>query len=104
MVECEPRSDVVALAAAAFLCVFGCLWLGADLHPSLVASLLVQHSLRHGDVADLRRFNSVAYGRAAQPGTKIDAQSRTADTFGCSVADRNRQLGRSPRHTAGSAG
>ena len=45
------------VVSAAFLCLLGRLWLRSDLHPSVVAALLVQHALWHGNAADLRAIS-----------------------------------------------
>ena len=39
------------MAASSLLCVFGVVWFCADFSSSLVAALLLQHSLRDGDAA-----------------------------------------------------
>src|SRR5271169_1679738 len=51
MVEREPGGPSAVVGPAAFLCLFGGLWFGADLHPALVAALLVQHAVWDGDAA-----------------------------------------------------
>ena len=72
--EHESRGAAVALGTAAFLRLFGCLRFGSDLYSALVAALLVQHPLWHGDVADLRSLARVAYGLPRRRGPKLYSQ------------------------------
>ena len=62
--QAEHLTFLAPLGSAAVLHVFGRLELGAHFYPSVVATLLVQHPLRHGNAANLRVVSGVPCGLA----------------------------------------
>src|SRR5271157_5788695 len=64
--------DDASLAAPAVLCVFGELWVGADLSAGVEAVFLVQHAVWNGTVASVRLLLWIRGRR----GSRVDREAQ----------------------------
>ena len=78
MAQAVPRTVVPVLDAAALLRLLGRLGICSHLHPVVVAPLLVQHPLRHGNAAHLWAFSRISRRMADGAGGKALAATRAA--------------------------